>query len=355
MTARETSRDRFIEASGWDPASCKILAADASFRQYFRLSAPKAAVLMDAPPDKEDIVPFVAVADFLRMRGLASPRILAMDLEDGFLILEDFGDAKFTGLLERADAAKELALYREAVEVLIDLHREAPSASLPIPTHAPFVLPTYDGALLLEEAFLFTDWYLPALTGADTLSKVRDDFETCWRATFSALHTQPQCLVMRDYHVDNLMLQEGREGLQRVGLLDFQDAVIGPVAYDLVSLLQDARRDVPPAIEEAMIAVYLDAYPELERDEFLAAYAVLGAQRNAKIIGIFTRLWKRDGKPSYLSIIPRVWGLLERDLAHPALSGVKAWFDEHVPAALRVAPDPDADANADANGGGNQK
>lgn len=345
MTTRETSRDRFIEESGWDPASCKILAADASFRQYFRLGAPTSAVLMDAPPDKEDIVPFVAVSDYLRARGLASPNVLAADFEDGFLILEDFGDAKFTGLLEKADEAEEAALYREAVEVLIDLHREVPGASLPIPAHTPYPLPAFDDALLLEEAFLFTDWYLPALTGADLGASVRAEFEACWRAAFEGLRAQPQCLVMRDYHVDNLMLQDGREGLRRVGLLDFQDAVVGPVAYDLVSLLQDARRDVPPAIEEAMIAVYLDAYPQLERDEFAAAYAVLGAQRNAKIIGIFTRLWKRDGKPRYLSIIPRVWGLLERDLAHPALSGVKAWFDGHVPTALRVAPNPDTGAD----------
>lgn len=300
---------------------------------------------MDAPPDKEDIIPFVAVSDYLRTRGLASPNVLAADIEDGFLILEDFGDAKFTGLLEKAGEGEERALYREAVEVLIELHREVPGASLPIPTHAPYPLPTFDDALLLEEAFLFTDWYLPALTGKDTAASARADFEACWRAAFEGLRAQPQCLVMRDYHVDNLMLRESREGLLRIGLLDFQDAVIGPVAYDLVSLLQDARRDVPPAIEEAMIAVYLDAYPQLDRDKFAASYAVLGAQRNVKIIGIFTRLWKRDGKPRYLSIIPRVWGLLERDLAHPALSGIKAWFDEHVPTALRVAPNPDTGAD----------
>jgi len=296
---------------------------------------------MDAPPDKEDIVPFVAVADYLRARGLASPDILSSNLKDGFLILEDFGDAKFTGLLERADEAEELTLYHAAVDVLIDLHREVPGASLLVPGHAPYTLPAYDDALLLEEAFLFTDWYLPAITGKDTAAVVRDEFEACWRAAFSALRAQPQCLIMRDYHVDNLMLLEGREGLQRVGLLDFQDGVIGPVAYDLVSLLQDARRDVPTAIEEAMIAVYLDAYSQLDRNDFLTAYAVLGAQRNAKIIGIFTRLWRRDGKPNYLSKIPRVWGLLERDLGHPALTGVKAWFDEHVPANLRIAPAPD--------------
>lgn len=331
--------NRFIEQAGWDPASCGILAADASFRQYFRLGAPRTAVLMDAPPNKEEIVPFVAVADYLRARGLASPDILAANLEDGFLILEDFGDAKFTGLLERTDAAEERALYREAVEVLIHLHREVPSASLPVPGHAPYTLPAYDDALLLEEAFLFTDWYLPALTGKDTPAAARDSFEACWRDAFSALRAQPPCLIMRDYHVDNLMLQENREGLHRVGLLDFQDGVIGPVAYDLVSLLQDARRDVPLAIEEAMIGFYLDAYPGLDRDDFLASYAVLGAQRNAKIIGVFTRLAKRDGKPRYLSIIPRVWGLLERDLRHPALGGVKAWFDEHVPANLRIAPE----------------
>lgn len=341
MVARREAMDRFISLAGWDPATCHTLAADASFRRYFRIDLPSRAVLMDAPPDKEDIVPFVAVTEYLRRRGYTAPGILAIDLEDGFLLLDDFGDDKFTGLLEAATKSREQSLYRLAVEILIDLHRIPPPPKLPVRGGGTYKLPIYDEGLLWEEASLFTDWYLPAIEGQDVTATDRAEFEALWRESFPALETQPRNLVLRDYHVDNLMLVDGQEGLAQVGLLDFQDAVIGPVAYDLVSLLQDARRDVPPKIEQLMQDVYLDAYPELDRDTFKTAYAVLGAQRNVKIIGIFTRLCRRDGKAHYLQLIPRVWGLLERDLTHPKLTGLKAWFDNRVPSKTRKTP-PDA-------------
>lgn len=338
MSARQETMDRFISLAGWDPGTCHVLAADASFRRYFRIDAPSRAVLMDAPPDKEDIVPFVAVSEYLRRRGYTAPGILAIDLEAGFLLLDDFGDDKFTGILESASESREQELYRLAVDVLIDLHRTPPPSDLPVIGGGTYALPSYDDNLLWEEASLFTDWYLPAVEGRDVAAADRAEFERLWRESFSALRTQPDCLVLRDYHVDNLMLLTGREGLAQVGLLDFQDAVVGPVAYDLVSLLQDARRDVPPHIEQVMLDAYLDAYPDLDRDTFETAYAVLGAQRNAKIIGIFTRLCRRDGKAHYLQLIPRVWGLLERDLAHPKLARLKAWFDHRVPAEQRNTP-----------------
>lgn len=341
MVARQEAMDRFISLAGWDPATCHALAADASFRRYFRIDLPSRAVLMDAPPDKEDIVPFVAVTEYLRRRGYTAPGILAIDLEDGFLLLDDFGDDKFTGLLETAAESREQDLYSLAVNVLIDLHRVPPPASLPVRGGGTYNLPAYDDDLLWDEASLFTDWYLPAIEGQDIAAADRAEFESLWRESFSALETQPDGLVLRDYHVDNLMLVADHEGLAQVGLLDFQDAVIGPVAYDLVSLLQDARRDVPPTIERLMLDAYLDAYPELDRNAFRTAYAVLGAQRNVKIIGIFTRLCRRDGKAHYLQLIPRVWGLLERDLAHPRLAGIKAWFDARVPSRTRQTP-PDA-------------
>lgn len=338
MSARQEAMDRFIALAGWDPDTCHVLAADASFRRYFRIDAPSRAVLMDAPPDKEDIVPFVAVTEYLRSRGYTAPGILALDLEDGFLLLDDFGDDKFSGILKSTDLTQERALYRLAVEVLIDLHRIPPPSDLPVRGDDSFALPSYTDDLLWEEASLFTDWYLPAIEGSEVASADRAEFEALWRNVFSGLHEQPDGLVLRDYHVDNLMLLPDREGLAQVGLLDFQDAVIGPVAYDLVSLLQDARRDVPPAIEQAMLNIYRDAYPELDRDSFKTAYAILGAQRNAKIIGIFTRLCRRDGKPQYLPLISRVWGLLERDLSHPKLADLKAWFDARVPLAARQTP-----------------
>ncbi len=150
----------------------------------------------------------------------------------------------------------------------------------------------------------------------------------------------PDCLVLLDYHVDNLMLLDDRQGIAACGLLDFQDARIGPVSYDVVSLLEDARRDIPPALAEEMRARYLQAFPALEREAFRDSYDVLGAQRAAKIIGIFTRLSRRDGKDQYLRHIPRVWGILEADIERPALAPVKAWFDREIPAAERVAPPP---------------
>jgi len=338
MGVRPEAMDRFISLAGWDPETCHLLAADASFRRYFRIDAPRRAVLMDAPPDKEDITPFVAITEYLRSRGYTAPGILAIDTENGFLLLDDFGDDKFTGILETATKVQEQELYQLAVGILIDLHRAPPPTDLPVHSGGTYALPAYDADLFWDEASLFTDWYLPAIEGKEAAGIDRAEFESLWRESFSVLDAQPRCLVLRDYHVDNLMLVRGNKGLAQVGLLDFQDAVIGPIAYDLVSLLQDARRNVPPAIEELILVAYLDAYPGLDREAFRMAYAVLGAQRNAKIIGIFTRLCRRDGKARYLQLIPRVWRLLERDLAHPRLDGLKAWFDDRVPPETRQIP-----------------
>ena len=191
---------------------------------------------------------------------------------------------------------------------------------------------------LLDEAALLVDWYLPAIRGEATDPRLRADYFSLWRDAVDIARRTTETLVLRDYHVDNLMLLDGRDGVGACGLLDFQDAVVGPASYDLVSLLEDARRDVPGVLAETMIARYLDAFPSLDRDSFLASYAVMGAQRSAKIVGIFTRLHRRDGKPIYLGHIPRVWRWLEGDLAHPALHELRAWFDREIPAANRITP-----------------
>ena len=299
----------FLDRAGWGGAEILPLAGDASFRRYFRVaeSSGRTAVLMDAPPAHEDSRPFLAVADHLHRLGFAAPRILARDLDNGLILLEDFGDARMREVLD-ADPAREHAIYTQAIDLLRDLHRY-PAGDLP----------PYDMAVYQREAALFPQWYMPAV-GLD----VAPGYAEAWAEALAPIADDHSTTVLRDYHAENIMLL--RDG--SLGLLDFQDALAGHAAYDLVSLLQDARRDVSPELEARMLGYYgpLD----------LRAYALLGAQRNTKILGIFTRLWKRDGKARYLSFQPRMWGYLERDLAHPALAPVKAWFDANVPAEKRA-------------------
>ena len=308
----------FLAAHGWEDAEVTPLAGDASFRCDFRVSAPgRRAVLMDAPPPHEDPRPFVAVAAWLAERSLRAPAILAADLDAGLLLLEDFGDRRMREAIEASpDAAGDL--YARAVDLLIELR-----------CHPAGPLAPYDRAVLQREAALFVDWYCPAV-GLDVDA---DGWRAAWDAVLGHALTSEPVTVLRDYHAENLMLVGDGDAL---GLLDFQDALAGHPAYDLVSLLQDARRDVDPEIERAMLVRYRAATGEGEA--FADAYHVLGAQRNAKILGIFTRLWRRDGKPRYPALCPRVWTYLERDLGHPVLAPVARWFDANVPPERRGDP-----------------
>ncbi|HXP31602.1 MAG TPA: phosphotransferase [Stellaceae bacterium] len=332
MAERAEHIAAFIAAAGWGDSTLAPLAGDASFRRYVRLAAPRGtALLMDAPPPQEDVRPFLAVARLLRGMALSAPRILAEDIAAGLLLLEDFGDDTYSRLLSRG--AAEEPLYRLAVDVLIALNRRFARES------AAF-LPPYDEARLLAEAALLVDWYLPAIAGAPTDPALRAGYLELWRALLPLARAVPETLVLRDYHVDNLMRLPGRDGIAACGLLDFQDAVLGPLSYDLVSLLEDARRDVPSGLAEAMYERFLAAFPALDRAAFARSYALLGAQRNCKIIGIFTRLCARDAKPAYLAHIPRVWRLLEQDLREPALAPLAEWLDRHIPQAARRIPEP---------------
>jgi aminoglycoside/choline kinase family phosphotransferase len=329
MIERANAIESFLARNGWGGAARSMLAGDASFRRYERLCRAGAnAVLMDAPPPHEDVRPFAAIARHLVGLGYSAPAIAAEDAERGLLLIEDLGDATYSRALEAGIDAE--TLYGAAIDLLADLHRHPPPAGL-----AP-----YDEAAYLAEAELVVDWFLPQATGRAIGEAVRRAYHDAWRAVLGGAWLGRTVLVLRDYHADNLMWLPEREGTARVGLLDFQDALAGSPAYDVVSLLEDARRDVAEPLVEAMIARYLAALPDLDPDAFRSAYAVLGGQRNAKIVGIFTRLWRRDGKAGYLDLIPRVWRLLERDLAHPALRPVRAWFDEHVSPGLRRAPAP---------------
>ncbi|MEG3086671.1 aminoglycoside phosphotransferase family protein [Sphingomonas sp. PB4P5] len=308
----------FLTAHGWGGAAISPVAGDASFRRYFRASeGTRSAILMDAPPPQEDPRPFIAIAEWLVARGFTAPAIHGVDLAQGLVLIDDFGDVR---MRETVDAVPEsaLRLYEAAIDVLIRLRG-----------HEAGDVPPYDGAVLHREANLLTEWYCPAVG----IVSDQAGYDAAWDAVFEVALAGPRVTVLRDYHAENLMLVGGGETL---GLLDFQDALAGHPAYDLVSLLQDARRDVDPALEASM----LDRYRRItgEGEAFDAAYHVLGAQRNAKIVGIFTRLWQRDGKTRYPSFCPRVWRYLERDLAHPALAPVKAWFDANIPAKLRGDP-----------------
>jgi aminoglycoside/choline kinase family phosphotransferase len=315
----------FLDATGWSGTQVVPLAGDASFRRYYRLGRNgRSAVLMDAPPPEEDCGPYIAVATLLRGLGLSAPAVLAEDREQGFLLLEDFGDDTYTRLLARG--ADEPSLYALAIDTLVALQQAVVLRGAP-------ELPRYDIERLLGEAALLVDWYRPFN------EELREEYLALWRTVLPDAVVSPPTLVLRDYHVDNLMLLPDRPGIKGCGLLDFQDAVTGQPSYDLVSLLEDARRDVPAPLRQAMIERYLAAFPDLDRSAFLRSAALLSAQRNCKILGIFTRLWKRDGKRQYLAHIPRVWRLLEADLRHPALGPVAHWLDCHLPPETRCRTD----------------
>lgn len=314
----------FLAANGWAGAAITPLAGDASFRRYFRVQqGRRQAVLMDAPPPHEDPRPFVAVAEWLGEAGLSAPEVLARDLDRGLLLLSDLGSDR---LRETVDGSpeRERELYELATDVLVHLHSHPPMSGLP-----PHGLPQW-----LEELQLFTDWYCPAV-GAQVDEA---GYHAAWRQVLTPVAEDGlgPVTVLRDYHAENIMLIGERSGIAHLGLLDFQDALAGHPAYDLCSVLEDARRDVSPEVERAMLDRYMagtGAGPEFER-----AYWVLAAQRNTRILGVFTRLWKRDGKPHYRRFQPRMWGLLERDLAQPGLEPVREWFERNLPAAYRCGP-----------------
>ena len=323
MIARDGHRE-FLHAAGWGDAEVGPLAGDASFRRYFRVNdRGRRAVLMDAPPEHEDVRPFLKIADLLVGGGFSAPRLLSADREQGFLLIEDFGDA-LMGPVLAAEPAREEEVYAAAVRLLAELRHLPPTDLRP-----------YDRAELLREVMIFPEWYGKA-AGFDWDA---DSYTAAWDAVWGDVLAETAAapmVTLRDYHADNLMLLEGRAGVQALGLLDFQDALAGHPAYDLVSLLQDARRDVAPRLEKAMLGEYARAAGVSDEEAFRTSYEVLGAQRNVKILGVFVRLRDRDSRQGYVERLPRVWGYVERNFRHPALGPVKHWFDAHVPARLRA-------------------
>lgn len=319
----------FLSKAGWRDAKRWRLAGDASFRKYDRIEKDgRRVVLMDAPPPQEDVRPFVNIARHLHARGFSVPEVLAEDPDAGLLLLEDLGDDTYTRLL--GAGGDEPALYGAAIDALIALHRQPETDVVP-----PGVIP-YGKDRLLEEAGRIHSWYL-RLVGAPALppAAVRE-FEDIWQALLPVAWKVPTSLILFDYHIDNLMKVAGREGMQACGILDFQDAITGPVTYDLMSLLEDARRDVPAHIQALMKQRYLAAFPAVDRAAYEQSWAVMAAQRHLRVIGTFARLKLRDSKPDYLRHMPRLWRYMDRCLAAPLLHPLRDWIDLHVPPPLRV-------------------
>jgi len=353
---RQQQMKDFLARSGWGAASIAPLPGDASTRRYARLSLNgKTAMLMDQPQGAEapvapadadaetrralgynavarlagaDCARFAAASAWLRGHGLAAPDIYAADCAAGFLVLEDLGDALFAEVL--ADGGNEQELYEAAVKVLAKMH----AGDAPARLSADKPLFDYDLVALSAETDLLTEWFMPLALGRKATAEEVAEYRRLWGAALQGLAGR-RVFVHRDYHAQNLLWLPERQGVAKVGLIDFQDAVAGSSAYDLISLTEDARRDVSPALAEAATRQYLAAMTAqgtpLDETGFRHEMAVMAAQRNAKIVGIFARLYSRDGKARYLAFLPRVWGYLERDLAHPALADLRAWYDRTIP------------------------
>lgn len=315
MNIPEKATD-FLNDIDWAGAQIKPLAGDASFRRYFRVEKEdKLAILMDAPPPHEDPKPFIDMAQYLTRAGFRAPQIYGSNLEHGLVLIEDFGDQRMREHLDDKPQDED-AIYRQAIDIIIKLSNAEPAN-----------VPAYDEATYIREVNLLPEWYLPAVN----IECEIETYENLWKEALTPLYASKKVTVLRDYHAENAMLLSDGD----MGIIDFQDALVGHQAYDLVSLLQDARRDVSPALEQKMLSYYAE---NIAIDEdFLDHYAILGAQRNAKIIGIFARLCFRDGKHKYLDYLPRMWGLLERDLENPALNIIKKWFDETIPKSVRYS------------------
>lgn len=355
---------RLIDEAGWSEARRDFMLGDASSRAYERLTRPsgETAILMISPPRPdgpairqgkpysaiahlaETVDAFVAMDKGLRSLGLSAPEILAQDLVTGLLLTEDLGDEPVV------DADGPIPeRYEAAARLLAELHRHALPTILPVAEGRDHVLPDYDREALAIETELVLDWYAPHIAGVTLPAVTRAEFSRIWNKLFDELFETPATWTLRDYHSPNLLWLPERVGHARLGLIDFQDAVLGHPGYDLVALGQDARVDVPAALELRLLAAYAGARrgtdPSFDLAGFARAYAILGAQRNTKIAGIFARLDRRDGKPGYLKHLPRIEAYLRRNLEHPALAELKGWYETYLPKLFADAPKPAAEAD----------
>ncbi|MFZ0208334.1 MAG: tRNA (adenosine(37)-N6)-threonylcarbamoyltransferase complex ATPase subunit type 1 TsaE [Roseiarcus sp.] len=359
MTARfkrARAIEAFLERAGWAEANRAPLHGDASSRAYERLTARDGAtaILMVSPPRTSgptlrfgksyaeiarlsvDIRAFLAMAGGLRAQGYSTPRILARDIHRGLALIEDFGDETVAD-----ENGPNASRYAEATSLLADLHARSLPSELPV-GHETYTLPVYDIEAMSIEVELALDWYAPVIARGSPSSGARMQFLALWREILAPVLGPRTTWTLRDFHSPNLHWLAERDGLKRLGLIDFQDAVLGPPAYDLASLLQDARCEVPGDLELRLLAHYTRrraiSDPSFDPGAFTTAYSVMGAQRATKILGLFTRLDRRDGKPQYLRLLPRIERTLAKNLAHPVLEPLRQWFVTHLPRALGSAP-----------------
>ncbi|MEH6402886.1 MAG: phosphotransferase [Sneathiella sp.] len=303
----------FLRSAGWDAATRTSLAGDASSRRYERLvRADQTAILM-IDPSVPTVEKFLFVTDLLKKHGYSAPDILAQDAPNGLLLLEDFGQRLFVDLVGLEVTEEDL--YSLAVDFLVDLRKQS----------LPLGLPVFSPSYVLDQNSMFLDWYIPDKTGQQTKTDARLFYQRIWKELLSFLENEQEVMLLRDFHAENILQLKDRSGIKALGLLDYQDAMTGPAAYDLVSLLQDARRDVPVALEAKMISRYA-AKAGLDEIEFRRGYHILGAHRALRIMGIFTRLSKSDGKTKYLAFMPRMEAHLRRNLVSSDLIALKHWI-----------------------------
>ena len=359
MSDRKQQRERFITGAGWDSAAIESFPGDASSRCYFRLTrGDDVAVLMDAPRGAEtpaepegatfaereamgynalarlagpEPAAFTCIANELVIRGFSAPKILAADLEAGFLLLEDFGQNVYAKAIAE-NPELEAPLYKAAVQCLAEIYRSSFLSQMSYKSSI-WRVRDYDETALLTETHLFLDWYAID-KGAKISDQGKAEWNDIWQTLFEALNAHAPGLALRDFHAENLFWLPERESVARVGLIDFQDGLFVHPAYDLVSFVEDARRDVSHDLVDPLISQFCDQAKLTDEAAFRRAYAVLGAQRNAKIMGIFVRLAERDGKPSYRDLIPRVHAHFVKNLRGSEFRALLDWFDRYFPGEL---------------------
>jgi aminoglycoside/choline kinase family phosphotransferase len=312
----------FLKDHDLTTATMTFLAGDASPRQYFRLNKnADTFVLMDTPASEKP-QQFIDIATLLTSNGFSAPQIMGHNLEDGFILLEDLQDATFTKVL-KANPNQASSLYTLATDTLIELAQTFHSK--------PPLIEDYSVQQFMDGVFLFVDWFYPTTHGHQLSTQARDEFEKVWLKVFEKADTLPKTLILRDFHVDNLVYLKDRPHIKACGLLDFQDARWGPMVYDFVSLIDDVRMDIAPDTEFNCWQRYSQAFSQFQdgNPERAITYMV-SASRLTRILGVFIRLAKRDNKPHYLNHIPRIWRLLDKNLNHPELAEIKNWFNQHI-------------------------
>ena len=357
--SRDDEIKAFLKRAQWDNAQRVAVPGDASTRRYERLTLKgQKAVLMDAPKGAEapsepegasveerkalgynavarlagpNPEAFACIANELTMRGFSAPKIIAADMDKGFMLLEDLGDNLYARVIAD-DLAKERPLYEAAIDTLAAIYRSSFPANMRFQSET-WRVRDYDAAALLAEADLFLDWYAKDL-GRDIQGVAREQWNSIWTELFKTLEAHAPGLALRDFHAENIFWLPERQAISRVGLIDFQDGLFAHPAYDLVSLIEDARRDVSFDLAAPLLKRFCEKAGLNYGPEFKAAYAVMGAQRNAKILGIFVRLAERDGKPHYRDLIPRVAAHFKGNLQDPKCAALKAWIGIYVPEAL---------------------